>query len=295
MKRTPVYSFLALLAFGLLLKAQRYELGMQLGMSNLVGDVGRTNYILQKPFGSDLKHFGIPFYGGIIYRMNFNPYQTMRINLGYSNLQFDDARAKELYRSRRGYRGSNSAVEADALFEYNFLPVNTEQKSMLSPFIFGGIGAMLFRVRQYQIAFDFKRGAAGQALPPTSPTDFNYSSTIQRGSQITMAVPFGVGLKYKFKYNWVLSGEFTFRPTFSDGIDYSNISDKDINVTYNKDFLDATGKKSLLQAEPYLAETKKIKDQYLGTSFGNLNSKDWVNSVTLGLTYSFGRPPCYCE
>ncbi|MGZ5211062.1 MAG: DUF6089 family protein [Kaistella sp.] len=25
-----------------------------------------------------------------------------------------------------------------------------------------------------------------------------------------------------------------------------------------------------------------------------MNSKDWVNTISLGLTYSFGRPPCYC-
>ncbi|MFX4347614.1 DUF6089 family protein [Acinetobacter baumannii] len=28
---------------------------------------------------------------------------------------------------------------------------------------------------------------------------------------------------------------------------------------------------------------------------GDQKSKDWMNTVSLGLTYSFGRPPCYCD
>ena len=28
---------------------------------------------------------------------------------------------------------------------------------------------------------------------------------------------------------------------------------------------------------------------------GNINSKDWVNTISIGLSYSFGRPPCYCD
>jgi hypothetical protein len=31
-----------------------------LGMSNLVGDIGRTNYILQKPIGN-VSDYGLPF------------------------------------------------------------------------------------------------------------------------------------------------------------------------------------------------------------------------------------------
>ena len=36
---------------------------------------------------------------------------------------------------------------------------------------------------------------------------------------------------------------------------------------------------------------KLLKDRQIG----NINSKDWVNSVSIGLSYSFGRPPCYCD
>jgi hypothetical protein len=48
MNKKLLFSFLAFLGV-VSVKAQRNELGVRLGMSNLVGDVGRTNYILQKP------------------------------------------------------------------------------------------------------------------------------------------------------------------------------------------------------------------------------------------------------
>ena len=141
-------------------KGQRHEIGIQLGMSNLVGDIGRTNYVLQKP-ARNFSDYGIPFYGGVLYRMNFNPYQSVRLNIGYSHIQFIDALAKEQYRRNRKLWGTNSIVEADLIFEYNFFPVNDEQKSLLSPYIFGGLGAMLASTPQLIVDNDFNRSTGG--------------------------------------------------------------------------------------------------------------------------------------
>ena len=80
MKRELTYTFMAIFCFLSLAKAQRHEVGIQMGMSNLVGDIGSTNYVLQKPMGN-ISDYGLPFYAGIMYRMNFNPYQTIRLNV----------------------------------------------------------------------------------------------------------------------------------------------------------------------------------------------------------------------
>ena len=204
--------------------AQRHEIGIQLGTSNLSGDIGKAKYI--NPFPNNINNLaneGIPFYGAIMYRMNFNPYQSVRFRLAYNHIQFNDKYAQELYRASRGLYGTNSVYEASAIFDYNFLPVNEEQKSMLSPYIFGGISGLMF-------------------------------NTTLEGNKFGFAIPFGAGLKYKFNYNWALFGEFMFRATNTDTLDYS--------------------------------------DEH---NLGNLNSKDWMNSMSLGLSYSFGRPPCYCQ
>ncbi len=278
-------------------KAQRHELGVQLGISNLVGDIGKTNYFLQPMITGNFAQFGVPFYGGILYRMNFNPYQTLRFNLGFNHIQFSDNVATEYYRRNRGMFGTNNIIEVDALFEYNFLPVNDEQKSMLSPYIFGGIGALLAETPQLIIENDFNRDSGGVAIDPTSSTDFVTTTTYETAKKFTFAIPFGVGLKYKFNYNWAIFGEMIFRPTFSDAIDYSVINDKDTKVTYNKDILDPNANnKSLLQSSPYLEVAEARANAIIeNRKIGNINSNDWVNSVSIGLTYSFGRPPCYCQ
>ena len=223
MKRKTLV-IIALFFINLFAHAQRHEIGIQLGTSNLTGDIGKTKYI--NPFPNSINNLaneGIPFYGAIMYRMNFNPYQSVRFRLAYNHIQFNDKYAQELYRASRGLYGTNSVYEASAIFDYNFLPVNEEQKSMLSPYIFGGISGLMF-------------------------------NTTSGGNKFGFAIPFGAGLKYKFNYNWALFGEFMFRATNSDTLDYS--------------------------------------DEY---NLGNLNSKDWMNSMSLGLSYSFGRPPCYCQ
>jgi hypothetical protein len=273
MQKKGIFTIIVLFFISVGYKGQRHEIGVQLGMSNLVGDIGRTNYILQKPT-RNTADYGIPFYGGILYRMNFNPYQTLRLNVGYSHIQFIDALAKEEYRRNRKLWGTNSIVEADLIFEYNFFPVNDAQKSMLSPYLFGGLGAMLASTPQLIVENDLV----------TSPT---YSS----GKELTMAIPFGVGLKYKFNYNWALFGEFMFRPTFSDTIDYSVIDENNVKVIYNKDFEGSKTKEDPYKTIAEARITKLIEERQIG----NINSKDWVNTATLGLSYSFGRPPCYCE
>ena len=223
MKRKTLV-IIALFFINLFAHAQRHEIGIQLGTSNLTGDIGKTKYINTFPNSiNNLANEGIPFYGAIMYRMNFNPYQSVRFRLAYNHIQFNDKYAQELYRASRGLYGTNSVYEASAIFDYNFLPVNEEQKSMLSPYIFGGISGLMF-------------------------------NTTLEGNKFGFAIPFGAGLKYKFNYNWALFGEFMFRATNSDTLDYS--------------------------------------DEY---NLGNLNSKDWMNSMSLGLSYSFGRPPCYCQ
>ena len=222
MKRKTLV-IIILFFFSFLANAQRHEIGIQLGTSNLTGDIGKTKYINPLPDGSSFIKYKLPFYGAIMYRMNFNPYQSVRFRLAYNRISFDDRYAQELYRANRGLYGTNSVYEASAIFDYNFLPVNEEQKSMLSPYIFGGISGLMF-------------------------------NTTLEGNKFGFAIPFGAGLKYKFNYNWALFGEFMFRATNSDTLDYS--------------------------------------DEY---NLGNLNSKDWMNSMSLGLSYSFGRPPCYCQ
>ena len=95
MSKKLFFSLFIIISTAANFQAQRHELGIRFGASNIVGDIGKTNYILQALTTKSISKFGIPAYGGIIYRMNFNPYQTLRFDLGYNHVQFQDIDAKE--------------------------------------------------------------------------------------------------------------------------------------------------------------------------------------------------------
>ena len=292
------YVIIAIFLGSLFAFAQRHEIGVQFGTSNLVGDIGKTKYLNPMPNNLDnISNEGIPFYAAIMYRMNFNPYQSLRFRFAYNHVQFNDNYAQELYRSNRGFYGGNSIYEISTIFDYNFLPVNEEQKSLLSPYVFGGLSGIIFTAPQVALYNDFRR-VGGVAQNPTSATDFvTILSAKSTASKFSLAIPFGVGLKYKFNYNWAVFGEFMFRPTVSDAIDYSNYDKTNIKLTYNKDILaSANSFRSLLQTGDYLTESKKRADEFINANaIGNSNSKDWINTISFGVSYSFGRPPCYCQ
>ncbi|MRM84182.1 DUF6089 family protein [Riemerella anatipestifer] len=272
--------------------AQRYEIGIYGGLSNLIGNVGNTNYL----FPSISTFNGI--YGpsinlGGFYKINFNPHQGVRLNLSYSSTTFKDPLSKEEYRRKRENIGNNATFSLESVFEYQFLPINSEQKeSMFSPYIFGGVGAMFYSKIYTTLDFSKHRlvDATGAFKLPAVASYPNEERTLS--DRLTMSVPFGIGLKYKFNYNWSLFGEITFRPTFADNIDYGNMQENQVKIFYNEDEIKAIrGGVGLSEDEintiiRTYVESKKV---------GNLNSKNWVNSVALGVSYSFGRPPCYCD
>lgn len=270
---------LSLLLISLFSFSQKHEIGLQTGMSNLVGDIGNDQYVLQTPY-SDGTTYGIPFYLGAIYRLNLNPYQTIRFNLGYSNIQFNDSKSNEEYKKYRKSYGTNTVFHTDVIFEYQFLPVNNEQTSLLSPYIFGGIGGIIYSGQRLSINYGDK--TIQQIM--NNPSDYKISKK-ENKNQLTLSVPFGIGLKYKFNYNWSVFAEATFRATFTDNIDYSHVDTDDLKIIYNN------------KDEQLTKEQRKFVSEALSNSLnvGNKYTKDWINSVTLGISYSFGRPPCYCD
>lgn len=250
--------------------AQRHEIGVRAGIGNLVGDIGKTNFI-QKPSG-DITN--TPISMGISYKRNFNPYQGVKLSLGYNYVYFDDSHAPELYRNLRKMSGSNEILEAGLTFEYNFYPINNEVRgTMFSPYIFGGISGIMFDTPQ--LHFVVSPSANGYSIRPYE---------VGKKKKTSMGIPFGIGLKYKFNLNWAIYGELTFRPTFTDDLDYNDIS----QATYSIEYRNIT--------EANLPSAVEAFSQYIDANkIGNLNSKDWLNSITIGVSYSFGRPPCYCD
>jgi len=277
-------------------EAQRHEIGIQVGGSNLVSDIGMAEYINPVPqHGRTIATDNVPLYAALLYKYSFNPFQGIKLRAGYGYVAFNDRFSDENFRNERGNSGENEAYELSAVFEYNLYPINEEQQELMwSPYIFGGIGGLMHSGKQITIATDFNRDTDGQVILPSSPTDFQQETSYAMAhDKLTVAIPFGLGMKAKFNYRWTVFAEAMFRPTFTDQLDYSTITEDDVKITYNRDEKAPDSNKSLLQTDPYQSEIFKIRDAEIAKNqYGNLNSKDWLNSFSIGVSYSFGRCPC---
>ncbi|MCK0205012.1 type IX secretion system protein PorG [Ornithobacterium rhinotracheale] len=267
------------IAFG-----QRHEVGVFLGGTNAISDIGRTDYInpLPKKVNGSFK---IPATFGVLYRRNLNPQQSIRLGLTYASFIDSDLLAVENYRRYRGASYTNSLLELSAVFEYNFFPINYEQRSAQSPYIFAGVAVFLHPRPKYDIYFQNFENSANRKGYETIVKEKN-------GQQLSMSVPFGVGYKVKFDWNWILGFEVGFRPTFVDNLDLAWVKDSDVSVFKQKGLEYAGG--SLSPKELNDDIERKISEVIEKRQLGDAKN-DWYVFTGFTLTYTFGRPACFCD
>jgi len=239
--------------------AQRHEIGVFAGGSNVIGDVGKSTYI--NPFPTKTEVGGkifLPISIGGLYRFNINPQMGFRANISYSKVGASDHRAKEQYKIDRNKNFRNNIIEGSLLFEYNFFDVNSDQETAQSPYIFFGVGAFSAKQKNYDY-------------------DPDENVIIEKGKYKTgLSIPFGVGYKFRYNYNWILSIESGVRYT---GIDYIDYNRGEFTDRFKESIEDGT----------------LPRNEYNKRIYGNLSNKDWYVITGISLTYAFGRPACYCD
>lgn len=261
--------------------AQRHEIGVFGGGANVIGDIGRSNYINPMPvsYNSDKITDKLPIALGLIYRFNFNPHMGVRFNAIYGKVIGNDKVAPEAYKRERGYAYKNSILEGSLLFEYNFFDINNENAAKHSPFIFAGIGAFMYDHNKYTVTNSFARNPNGTLVTPQT-IESQISTQSEKKSSFTF--PIGAGYKIKYRHNWVIAAEVGFRYTSTDNLDHSFASESDFN------FITEQG---ITTAEANQRNEAAIKSRQIG----NTSNYDWYVFTGLSLTYTFGRPPCYCD
>ena len=170
--------------------AQTYEIGIFAGGANVIGDVGRTNYIL--PSG--------PAVGGI-FKWNKSKRYAWRASVTYADVTLDDTKSHMQSRQQRGYEMDNSILEASLGLEFNFVEYNLHKLGpAFTPYLYTGL--TYFR-------YDFMYFDALQVQ------DINQ----KEGS---FAIPMTVGAKYRLNQFLILGAEIGARYTFTDNLDASN-------------------------------------------------------------------------
>ena len=184
--------------------AQIHEVGVFLGGSNYIGDIGPTTYI--SPNEPAI---------GVLYKWNKSPRHSYRFSYTQSKITSNDLDSKEVSRYQREYRFENNLKEVSLGLEFNFFDFNLHESSRkISPYVASGLSYFLAK---YTLT-DLK-------------TDTSVRGRTERRKSI--ALPIIIGVKSNISRSWVLALETGARYTLTDNIDgsfnqnFGNINNND--------------------------------------------------------------------
>jgi len=184
-----------LISFFLLLStlfsySQINELGISVGGTNYIGDVGDEAYIAP----NDL-------YYGLIYKWNVTPRYAIRAQATYLKIQSDDAESKNGIKRARGYSFKNSIKELAIGIEFNYYDYSLNKPGLGStPYLIAEVALINYNV----------------VTRETTPNNFNTEG------KMGFTIPVGIGFKTKIAPNVGFGIEGKLRYTFADNLDYNN-------------------------------------------------------------------------
>jgi len=209
-------AILTLLFFTQLIHSQINELGVFLGGSNFIGDVGATNYIAPK---------NLTF--GAIYKWNRSPRHSFRFTALVSQLEGIDKDSDDRSRKLRGYEFTSDIIELSAGMEFTFFDFDLHRPGPKStPYLYSGV----------TVAFhdNFFFDNSGRLISENT-------------SSQAWGIPAVLGFKTTLYDNFILAFEIGARYTFSDELDGSvpdtkeNIEDLSFGNVNNNDWYTFTG------------------------------------------------------
>ena len=169
--------------------SQINEVGLFLGGSNFIGDVGATDYISPNQFA----------FGGV-YKWNRSPRHSYRASLTFTELEGVDTNSDDPRRIQRGYEFASQIIELSAGMEFTFFDFDLHTgKKLTTPYLYTGISVA------HHDNFYFNGGVL----------------TTEDTSSWAYGIPMAMGIKTTFLDNFILSFEVGARYLFSDEIDGS--------------------------------------------------------------------------
>lgn len=172
MKKIFLFFSLILCCFGIS-QAQINELGVFVGGSNYIGDIGSTNYIYPNSMAY-----------GLVYKWNAHPRYSLRTNYTYSTIKGDDSDSDNSYREYRNSNFSNSVHEFAAGIEFHFFKYSLSKIGYTqTPYILIQAGVANYDTREGGRTFNF-------VLP------------VGLGYKFKLFENVGVGIETSFRYTF---------------------------------------------------------------------------------------------
>ena len=167
--------------------AQIHEIGVFLGGSNFIGDVGKTNYIAPNE----------PAFG-VIYKWNRSPRHSFRFSYSRSTITGNDKDSDVPGRYERGYNFKNDISEFSAGIEFDFFDFDLHEllSKKITPYVHTGLSYFRYDelyVENNETKIDERSGA--------------------------LAIPMTVGIKGRIANSFVVGLEVGARYAFTDNLD----------------------------------------------------------------------------
>lgn len=170
-------------------QAQIHEIGLFLGGSNYIGDIGPTDYIAPNK----------PAFG-ILYKWNRSPRHSWRASYTQSTIASYDRDSEVPARKSRDYRFKNDIKEVSLGLEFDFFDFDLhDSKPKFTPYIYSGLSYV-----HYNGLFFVGK-------------DDRYDS-----SHGSLAIPITLGIKARIMPHLILGLESGARYSFADDLDGSN-------------------------------------------------------------------------
>jgi hypothetical protein len=186
------YIFLIIISLFISKKAdaQIYEVGLFVGGSNFIGDVGATDYISPNQ----------PAIGAII-KWNRSARHSFRASIIFSDLEGIDEKSDDPRRAQRGYSFNTNILEISAGMEFTFLDFDLHTSGIKgTPYLYTGITAGNHD--------NFYFNQSGQL-------------TAENSNSWAFGIPMALGFKTNISNHLILAAEIGARYTFSDALDGS--------------------------------------------------------------------------
>ncbi len=176
--------------------SQYHEVGFFVGGSNLIGDIGSTQYIAPNKVS-----------GGFIYKYNLNYRVALRGTYMFLPIEGNDKNASNAYRKQRGFNFSNTIHELAAGVEFSFFEYDPADPVVgYTPYILAEIACFSYKS---PVSYDDKK----------LKTKNNYSFTM----------PVGIGFKGRLTDNIAFAIEAGVRFTFKDDLDFTTSKVNNLN------------------------------------------------------------------
>lgn len=192
-----------LFLFSMTTFSQINELGVFLGGSNYIGDIGRTNYIYPNNYAL-----------GGIYKWNMHPHFSLRATYTYAKVSGDDTDANNSFREFRGLNFTNTVHELSAGIEYHFFKYNLSKIGYThTPYIILEAGVSNYSTRQDGRTFNF-----------VLPFGLGYKTKLARN----------VGIAFETSFRYTFKDDIDGYPTYDTMLD-GNPVDINGNIQINPD------------------------------------------------------------